>query len=202
MSSSATTDAVAWQPWGADAFATAQQLDRPILLSINAVWCYWCLEMHDGAYSDPDVARFINEHFVAIHVDTDHRPDINARYNVGGWPTTSFLNPHGGFIAGATYLPADQFLAMLDEVRRAYAERKRELYDQGNDIQRQRREHAARVSAGQEPDAPWWTASPAASPEPTIPSTADSARNPNSRRRRCCGSCSIAIASPVNRSSA
>ena len=148
-----SSPAVAWQPWGADAFATAQQLDRPILLSINAVWCYWCLEMHDDAYSDPEVARFVNEHFVAIHVDTDHRPDINARYNVGGWPTTSFLNPHGGFIAGATYLPADQFLAMLDEVRRAYAERKRELYDQGNDIQRQRREHAARASAGQEPDA-------------------------------------------------
>ncbi len=145
--------AVAWQDWGSQAFATAQQLDRPILLSINAVWCYWCHQMDDGAYSDPDVARFLNEHFIPVRVDTDHRPDINARYNVGGWPTTSFLTPHGGFIAGATYLPPDQFLAMLDEVRRAYSERKPELYEQGNDIQRQRREHAARVSAGNEPDA-------------------------------------------------
>ena len=153
VSLSATTDAVVWQPWGADAFAAAQQHDRPILLSINAVWCYWCHEMDQGAYSDPEVARFLNEHFIPVRVDTDHRPDINARYNVGGWPTTSFLTPHGGYIAGATYLPADQFLAMLDEVRRAYAERKPDLYEQGNDIQRQRREHAARVAAGQEPDA-------------------------------------------------
>ena len=153
VSLSATTDAVVWQPWGADAFAAAQQHDRPILLSINAVWCYWCHEMDQGAYSDPEVARFLNEHFIPVRVDTDHRPDINARYNVGGWPTTSFLTPHGGYIAGATYLPADQFLAMLDEVRRAYSERKPELYEQGNDIQRQRREHAARVSAGHEPDA-------------------------------------------------
>ena len=153
MSLSATTDAVVWQPWGADAFAAAQQHDRPILLSINAVWCYWCHEMDQGAYSDPEVARFLNEHFIPVRVDTDHRPDINARYNVGGWPTTSFLTPHGGYIAGATYLPPDQFLAMLDEVRRAYSERKPELYEQGNDIQRQRREHAARVAAGQEPDA-------------------------------------------------
>ena len=153
MSLSATTDAVVWQPWGADAFAAAQQHDRPILLSINAVWCYWCHQMDQGAYSDPEVARFLNEYFVPVRVDTDHRPDINARYNVGGWPTTSFLTPHGGYIAGATYLPADQFLAMLDEVRRAYSERKPELYEQGNDIQRQRREHAARVAAGQEPDA-------------------------------------------------
>ncbi len=153
MSSSATTDAVAWRHWGADAFAAAQDLDKPILLSINAVWCYWCHEMDNSTYSDPDVARFLNEHFIPVRVDTDHRPDINARYNVGGWPTTSFLNPHGGYIAGATYLPADQFLAMLDEVRRAYADRKPELYEQGNDIRRQRRDYAARVSAGQEPDA-------------------------------------------------
>ena len=153
MSLSATTNAVAWQPWGADAFAAAQQHDRPILLSINAVWCYWCHEMDDTTYSDPDVVRFLNERFIPVRVDTDHRPDVNARYNVGGWPTTSFLTPHGGYIAGATYLPADQFLAMLDEVSRAYTERKPELYEQGNDIRRQRREHAARVAAGQEPDA-------------------------------------------------
>ena len=143
---------VAWRPWNADAFAAAQDLDRPVLLSINAVWCYWCHAMAESTYQDPDVARFVNEHFIAINVDTDHRPDINARYNVGGWPTTSFLTPHGGYIAGATYLPADQFLAMLDEIRRAYAEQKPQLYEQGNDILRQRREHAARVASGQEPD--------------------------------------------------
>ena len=146
-------EAVAWRQWGREAFDSALDTDRPILLSINAVWCYWCHEMDAGAYSDPDVAEFVNTHFTPVRVDTDHRPDVNARYNVGGWPTTSFLTPHGGFMAGATYLPPDQFLAMLDEVRRAYAERKPELYEQGNDILRQRREHAGRVSAGREPDA-------------------------------------------------
>ena len=148
-----TSGSVAWHPWGADAFAAAQQHDRPILLSINGVWCNWCHEMERGTYGDAAVARFVNEYFTPIRVDTDHRPDINARYNVGGWPTTSFLTPHGGYIAGATYLPPDQFLAMLDEVRRAYAERKPELYEQANDILRQRREHAGRVAAGREPDA-------------------------------------------------
>jgi uncharacterized protein YyaL (SSP411 family) len=153
VSLSVTTDAVSWQPWSAATFVAAQQHDRPILLSINGVWCYWCHEMDNGTYADAEVARFVNEHFTPILVDTDHRPDINARYNVGGWPTTSFLTPHGGYIAGATYLPPDQFLAMLDEVRRAYAERKPELYEQANDILRQRREHAGRVSAGRELEA-------------------------------------------------
>ena len=149
----AATGVVAWQAWSADAFSDAQSSDRPVLLSINAVWCYWCHVMADSTYVDADVVRFINRNFIPIQVDTDHRPDINARYNVGGWPTTSFLTPHGGYIAGATYLPPDQFLAMLDEVSRAYAAQKPELYEQGNDILRQRREHVARVSAGREPDA-------------------------------------------------
>ena len=149
----AATGAVAWRAWSADTFSVAQSFDRPILLSINAVWCYWCHVMADSTYVDADVVRFINRNFIPIQVDTDHRPDINARYNVGGWPTTSFLTPHGGYIAGATYLPPDQFLAMLDEVSRAYADQKPELYEQGNDILRQRREHVARVSAGREPDA-------------------------------------------------
>ncbi len=153
MSSSVTIDTVSWQPWGRQAFEFAQDNDRPILLSINAVWCYWCHEMDSGAYADPDVIEFVNANFTPVRVDTDHRPDVNARYNVGGWPTTSFLTPHGGFMAGATYLPPDQLLAMLDEVRRAYSERKPELYEQGNDILRQRREHAGRVSAGRDPDA-------------------------------------------------
>lgn len=144
---------IVWREWNAGAFAAAQQSDCPILMSINAVWCHWCHVMAETTYRDPDVAQFVNDHFLPIHVDTDHRPDINARYNVGGWPTTSFLTPHGGYIAGATYLPADQFLAMLDEVRRAYADQKPQLYEQANDILRQRREHAARVSAGHEPDA-------------------------------------------------
>ena len=149
----ATGPGVGWQTWGNEAFAAAQRLDRPILLSIDAVWCYWCHEMDRTTYADPDVIQYLNDHFTPVRVDTDHRPDVNARYNVGGWPTTTFLTPHGGYIAGATYLPPDQFLAMLDEVRRAYSERKPELYEQGNDIRRQRREHAARVAAGQEPDA-------------------------------------------------
>ena len=153
IAAAAVAPTVSWRAWGTEAFTAAQESDRPVLLSINGVWCHWCHEMDAVTYADADVAKFVNKHFIPVRVDTDHRPDVNARYNVGGWPTTAFLTPHGGFVAGATYLPPDQFLAMLDEVRRAYTERKPELYQQGNDILRQRREHAARVAAGQDPDA-------------------------------------------------
>jgi uncharacterized protein YyaL (SSP411 family) len=108
--------------------------------------------MDESTYTDPDVARYVNQHFLAVRVDNDHRPDINARYNVGGWPSTVFLTPHGGYIAGATYLPPDQFLAMLLEVQRAYSEQKPDLYEKANSMLRQRRDEVAKVSAGGEVD--------------------------------------------------
>ena len=139
-----------WHPWGEDAFAKAQEENKPVLLAISAVWCYWCHVMDETSYSDADVAGFINQYFVAIRVDSDQRPDINARYNVGGWPTTAFLTGHGGFIGGATYLPADQFLAMLAEVQEAYQEDRPRVYEHAQEMLRLRKEQVARVVAGPE----------------------------------------------------
>jgi hypothetical protein len=139
---------VDWHPWGEGAFAKAQAENKPVLLAISAVWCSWCHEMDETTYADPDVAGFINQHFVAVRVDGDHRPDINARYNVGGWPTTAFLTGHGGLISGATYLPPDQLLAMLAEVQAAYQEQKPQLYDQSQERTRRRKEQVVRVAAG------------------------------------------------------
>lgn len=141
-------DGIRWLPWNQRTFEAAQEMDKPALLSISAVWCYWCHVMDETTYSDPGVARFVNENFVPVLVDNDHRPDVNARYNVGGWPTTAFLTPHGGYIAGATYLPPDQMLAMLMEVKRAYDEDKSGIYDQAAQLHRQRQEYLGRVAAG------------------------------------------------------
>ena len=139
-----------WRPWHSGAFEKAQEENKPVLLAISAVWCYWCHVMDETTYSDPDVCRVINEHYVAVRVDSDHRPDVNSRYNIGGWPTTAFLTAHGGLITGATYLPSDQFLAMLMEVREAYQEDRPKMYEHARDLLRLRREEVAKVKAGPE----------------------------------------------------
>ena len=104
---------VAWYPWGEDAFRHAKELDRPILLDIGATWCHWCHVIDRESYEDPDLASVINENFVAIKVDRDERPDIDARYQQavgaiagqGGWPLTAFLTPDGKVFYGGTYFP-------------------------------------------------------------------------------------------------
>jgi uncharacterized protein YyaL (SSP411 family) len=118
---------IGWMPWGEDAFARAAAEDKPILLSISAVWCHWCHVMDETSYSDAGVIDAIKRSYVPVRVDNDRRPDINARYNMGGWPTTAFLAPDGTTLTGATYLPAQQMRNALEEVARFYAERKDEI---------------------------------------------------------------------------
>jgi hypothetical protein len=77
--------------------------------------------MDETSYSDPRVIAALNEHFVPVRVDNDRHPDVNRRYNMGGWPTTAFLVANGDTIAGATYLPPDQMLESLARVKAFFA---------------------------------------------------------------------------------
>ena len=108
---------IRWRPWGEPAFAEARRLGRPVLLSLSAVWCHWCHVMDETSYSDPRVIAAVNEHFVPIRVDNDRHPDVNRRYNMGGWPTTAFLAASGDVLTGGTYLPPDQMLESLARVK-------------------------------------------------------------------------------------
>lgn len=117
---------VHWREWGDAAFQEAREQDKPILLDISAVWCHWCHVMdhgipgdpvHTGSYENEEIADFINNYFIPIRVDTDRRPDINARYNMGGWPTTAFLTPDGDILTGGTYFSPAQMRALLQQVQ-------------------------------------------------------------------------------------
>jgi uncharacterized protein YyaL (SSP411 family) len=112
---SARHQPVQWHAWGDEAFARAQSEDKPVLLDIGAVWCHWCHVMDRESYEDPEMAAVINQHFVAVKVDRDERPDVDARYQAavsaisgqGGWPLTAFLTPDGRPYFGGTYFPRD-----------------------------------------------------------------------------------------------
>ena len=116
-----------WHSWSAEAFDEARQTRRPILLSISAVWCHWCHVMDETTYSHPSVIDIINREYVPVRVDNDVRPDINQRYNMGGWPTTAFLTASGDILTGGTYLPPDQMASALVRVADYYRANQTEI---------------------------------------------------------------------------
>lgn len=112
---SAAHQPVHWYPWCEEAFERARREDKPILLDIGAAWCHWCHVMDHESYEDPEVAAILNEHFVAIKVDRDERPDLDVRFQnavsaisgQSGWPLTAFLTPDGRVFYGGTYFPKE-----------------------------------------------------------------------------------------------
>jgi len=118
---------IQWREWGPEAFREAKEQDRPILLGISAVWCHWCHVMDETSYSDPEVIRLINERYVPIRVDNDQRPDVNRRYNMGGWPTTAFLTPDGEILHGGTYVPPQLMREYLPQVADVWRDKREEL---------------------------------------------------------------------------
>jgi uncharacterized protein YyaL (SSP411 family) len=137
-----------WRGWSAKAFEEARQLNRPILLSISAVWCHWCHVMDETTYSHAGVIDLINRDYVPIRVDNDVRPDINQRYNMGGWPTTAFLTTSGDILTGATYLPPDQMADALSKVASYYRTHQPEIANQALESRKRAAAGAAR-SAGE-----------------------------------------------------
>jgi len=143
---SAMHQPIRWHEWGEEAFATAQRENKPILLDIGAVWCHWCHVMDHESYDDPEVARIVNENFIAVKVDRDERPDIDSRYQAavsaisgqGGWPLTAFLTPDGKPFYGGTYFPPDErmgrpsFKRVLVSIAGAFREKHADVSEQAD----------------------------------------------------------------------
>jgi uncharacterized protein YyaL (SSP411 family) len=112
---SAAHQPIDWYEWGDAAFARAKSENKPVLLDIGAVWCHWCHVIDRESYESAEIARIINENFVAVKVDRDERPDVDSRYQSaisalsgqGGWPLTGFLLPDGKPFYGGTYFPPE-----------------------------------------------------------------------------------------------
>ena len=140
---SAVHQPVDWYEWGPEAFARAKAADKPILLDIGAVWCHWCHVIDRESYEDPQLAAVINQLFIAVKVDRDERPDVDARYQAaisaisgqGGWPLTGFLLPDGRPFFGGTYFPPDDamgrpgFRRILEAVSAGFVNRRAEVED-------------------------------------------------------------------------
>jgi uncharacterized protein YyaL (SSP411 family) len=124
---------VDWWPWCDEAFEEARRSGRPVFLSVGYSTCHWCHVMERESFEDEEIARYLNEHYVAIKVDREERPDVDAVYMTavqaltggGGWPMSVFLSADREPFFGGTYFPARDgdrgagrgFLSILRELR-------------------------------------------------------------------------------------
>jgi uncharacterized protein len=129
---------VHWQPFGDAAFAAAAARDVPVFLSVGYAACHWCHVMAHESFENQETADYLNAHFVAVKVDREERPDVDAVYMAatqaisgeGGWPMSVFLTPEGLAFHAGTYFPPrpmpgrPSFRQVLEAVRDAWQERR------------------------------------------------------------------------------
>jgi uncharacterized protein YyaL (SSP411 family) len=150
---------VNWYPWGDEAFEAARRLGRPVLLSVGYSTCHWCHVMEEESFEDEEIARYLNENYIAIKVDREERPDIDAVYMAavqamtgrGGWPMTVWLTPDQKPFFGGTYFPARDgdrgaqkgFLTILASLRAAYADDRGQVESAAGNLSAMVRENLA-----------------------------------------------------------
>jgi uncharacterized protein len=139
---------VDWYPWGEEAFAAARERDVPVLVSIGYATCHWCHVMARESFSDPAIARIMNERFVAVKVDREEHPDVDASYLAAasaftrelGWPLTVFATPEGRTFYAGTYFPPrpiggmPAFTEVLGAVDEAWRGRRNEIDETANAV--------------------------------------------------------------------
>ena len=141
---------VNWYPWGDEAFETAKKLNRPILLSIGYSTCHWCHVMEEESFEDEEIAKFLNENYIAIKVDREERPDVDSIYMVavqtmtgrGGWPMTTWLTPDRKPFYGGTYFPARDgdrgipigFLTLIKKLKDIYDKQPDQVAEQSQQL--------------------------------------------------------------------
>ncbi|MBI3418343.1 MAG: thioredoxin domain-containing protein [Verrucomicrobia bacterium] len=133
---------VDWYPWGEEAFVKARREDKPIFLSVGYSTCHWCHVMAHESFEDPEVARILNQNFVAIKVDREERPDVDQVHMAfvqsltrgGGWPMSVWLTPELKPFFGGTYYPTESFVRLLHRITEAGKTDRNKIISQGNDF--------------------------------------------------------------------
>lgn len=140
---------VDWYPWGEEAFEKARQENKAIFLSIGYSACHWCHVMEKESFEDENTAKILNEHFIAIKVDREERPDIDKHFQEvyqlmnqrpGGWPTSIFLTQEQKPFYSATYIPDEprygimSFSSLLEVIANKYQTEKALLTEKADEI--------------------------------------------------------------------
>ncbi|MGB4137924.1 MAG: DUF255 domain-containing protein, partial [Microbacterium sp.] len=175
---------VDWRPWGQEAFDEAVRRDVPVLISIGYSTCHWCHVMARESFSDPETAAIVNAGFVAIKVDREEHPEVDAAYLAAasaftqnlGWPLTVFATPGGRTFHAGTYFPPvprggmPSFRQVLAAVQDAWGERRAQVDEQADAV--------ASVLAGVTPEP---------SPVPSVEQLAEAAAQVAAREDRTHG---------------
>lgn len=140
---------VDWWPWGKEAFAEAERLGKPVIVSIGYSACHWCHVMAHESFENEYIAKLMNQHFICVKVDREEYPEVDTVFmeavqminQNGGWPLNAFCFPDGRVFFGGTYFPPEDrgnnmipWPQLLMRIHDYYTNKKDELLENADAI--------------------------------------------------------------------
>ena len=133
---------VDWYPWGEEALNKAKRENKPIFLSVGYSTCHWCHVMARESFEDPAIGAFLNEHYVSIKIDRERRPDLDEQFMLAtqaltgrvGWPNSVFMTSDAKPFYAATYLPPNDLMNALDQIKDMWKSERATLQQEGDRI--------------------------------------------------------------------
>ena len=124
-------DPVQWQDWNEDVVKRAQKENKLIFISSGYFSCHWCHVMQRESYKNKTIAKIINQYFIPVKVDRELNPALDARLidfvektqGQAGWPLNVFITPEGYPLVGMTYVPAKNFIQVLNNLKQQWSEK-------------------------------------------------------------------------------
>ncbi len=99
-----------WQTNLQAAHKIASAENKPMLLVFGADWCHYCKKLEKETLNSKEVSSYVNDSFVAIHLDADKDKRVAEILKVSSLPCTIVLSPNAdllgrieGFYTSAPY---------------------------------------------------------------------------------------------------
>jgi thioredoxin-related protein len=115
-----------------EGMARAEKENRHAIIDFYTSWCHWCKVMDRETFSDPEVKKYLVEHFVTIRINAESTTEkvkykgremtpveLARAFNVRGFPSLAYLDRDGelvtivpGFVPAKTFLPLLRYMQM------------------------------------------------------------------------------------------
>lgn len=153
-------DPVQWRDWGEAVVDEARKSGKLLYLSSGYFSCHWCHVMQRESYQNSEIAKLLNKWFVPVKLDRELQPALDA-YLISfvekteghaGWPLNVFLTPDGYPVVGMTYVPGEQFQALLNKLHLLWEQEPQRLRDVALSIHKQMQQLSSVTQTATLPD--------------------------------------------------
>lgn len=87
-----------WQANLQAAHKVASTQNKPMLLVFGADWCHFCKKLERETLNSNEIAKYVNEAFVPVHLDVDKDVKVSQILKVSSLPCTIVLSPNADLL--------------------------------------------------------------------------------------------------------